>query len=165
MQAKTNTIQDLYYHVASKSEEETILNMARVRHKAFHPFKNDGRWTFEVLRDSTPLPEKAREIKLEVEREIVKETGIEPQIEWVVAHEMETQPIKVPDVHIKDEDVEKVLKGLAIALGVAVVAAFILPLILLVGLAGACASGDPALIAVVKNSKGEPSWIVCYKWY
>lgn len=163
------TFQDLYLRVAPAEktlpEEKTVLKLAEAAHWAVSRFENDGRWVCEIFTENTPLPYIAKERKATIEREIVKETGIEWQIEWAVAHEINTQPIKVPDIHIDDEQAEQVLKGLAVAAGIVVAAAFIIPLLFLAAFAGACASNDPALLIKCRDENGAEVWIALCKWY
>ena len=162
----TNTIEKLYQNVAPLPGEETLDELGAKNHWSTSRFENNGHWRFEILTDSTPLPEKARE-----RIRMIEDTGID--VEWLVAHELETQPItipevKMPEIIITEEDKEIIYKILFVV-AVAMAVVIFLPLVLVFGFfalgALGCLSGDPVLIAVTKDEKGERKWTSCYRWY
>jgi hypothetical protein len=153
------TFEELYKHVAGPPGDAVISELQRSLKWSVVDFVNDGHWKFEPLTDATVLPPEARH-----RMELIEGTGV--NVEWVLAHEIDYKPVTLPEVHISEEDEEMVGKVLLVALGVVAVVA-LLPFVLfgLALMAFACSSGDPQLIAVVTNGKGEKVWKSCYRWY
>ena len=153
------TIQDLYnLPTVFVPGAEAIKELQDSLHWSVSEFVDDGRWKFEILTDSTTMPPEAWHRK-----DLIEGAGVE--VEWFIAHEVETQPVKVPEIVITKEDEQMILKVLLVIAGI-VVFIWLLPFVLLLAVfAMGCASGDPALIAKVKNQKGEDVCLVCYRWY
>jgi hypothetical protein len=161
------TIEELYKHVAAPPGDAVISELQKSLHWSVSEFENDGRWTFEPLTDSTIMPKEAWHRK-----ELIDGTGID--VEWVVAHEIDYKPVTLPEIEINlsEEDRERLAKAVIITVGVLVFSwaiILLIPVILLgaICLAGAagCLSGDPVLLAVTRNKKGDRVWVACYRWY
>jgi hypothetical protein len=152
---QTITIGKQVWQVAASPGDEIIGELQRSLRWSVSEFKNDGKWRFEPLTDSTIMPAEAWHRK-----DLIEGTGIE--VNWVIAHEILPEPIELPEINISDEDRElvvNIITGVIVVIGLIALA----PLIFL-GLA-ACSSNDPALLAVVKNREGENVWLNCYRFY
>jgi hypothetical protein len=161
------TIGDMKWYVVKPPAYETILKKAEEDHMGVCDFKMSPKWNLELLTDSTTIPAEARKRIAAIES-----TGVE--VEWYIAHEVEPQvapmpQIELPNVYISQETWNMIGKAVLIAGAVFLavwVLIYFLPFIILgVALLGMCFSGDPAIVARVRDEKGNERWIDCFRFY